>query len=200
MYFQTHHTHQGRRQRAGFTLIEVLVSISIIALLSSVVMAATNTARKNARDSKRISSIREIQTALELYFTDHQSYPDADTSETSGLSSGTGGVWDTPQDGDFLQVLVDGKYLQGTVLDPLNETDSQYNLRYYKFPAGALGCPENRGSFYVLGIADMETSNGRHQLSPGWSCPAKDGGELLDFGDPTAPDTGFEFVVGKYES
>ena len=183
-------------QKKGFTLIEVLVSISIIALLSSVVLAATNSARKNARDSKRISSIRELQVGLELYFTDNQTYPNADP-ETGVVESIPGyGDWDTPFDGDFLRELVDGKYMQAHVFDPL--LDSQYNLRYFRFPAGSLGCQESRGAFYVLGVADMETSAGRHQLSPGWSCPGVNNGGPVDFGEPA--DDGFEFVVGKYEN
>ncbi len=181
---------------AGFTLIEILVSISIIALLSSVILSSVNSARKNARDSKRISSIRELQTGLELYFTTAQHYPDADTDNEYqiDMQSGDGtNVWDTPYDGDFLTSLVTAKYMQGHVFDPIGTVGdtSQLNLRYYRFPAGSMGCPPERGPFYVLGVSDMEVSNGAHQLSPGWSCP---GG--TDFN----ADGLFEFVVGKFES
>lgn len=177
-----HHTSHTR----GFTLIEILVSISIISLLSSVILSSVNSARKNARDSKRISSIRELQTGLELYFTTAQSYPIADTIEEDPTTpSGDGGnVWDTSLDGDFLTSLVEAKTMQGHVTDPLGPSN---NLRYYRFPAGTFGCPQNRGAFYVLGVADMEASNGSHQLSPGWSCGT------VDFGEQ------FEFVVGKFE-
>lgn len=174
--------------RRGFTLIEILVSISIISLLASVILSATNSARKNARDSKRISSIRELQTGLELYFTTTQHYPDSDGQSAHQAFDNPAGNWDTPEDGDFLTDLVTAKTMQGHVFDPLAD---QANLRYYKFPAGAYGCPANRGAFYVLGVVDMEVSNGRHQLSPGWACPN------FDFGDPE--NGGFEFVVGKYE-
>jgi len=178
-----HHTSHTR----GFTLIEILVSISIIALLSSVILSSVSSARKNARDSKRISSIRELQTGLELYYTTHGEYP---AGGDDGVGPAIAGYtnWDTPADGDFLTALVEGKYMQGHVFDPLSDQD---NLRYYKFPAGAYNCPANRGAFYVLGVSDMEVSNGAHQLSPGWSCP------LFNFGDPNV---GFEFVVGKFES
>jgi prepilin-type N-terminal cleavage/methylation domain-containing protein len=60
----------------GFTLIELLVVIAIIALLSSVVLASLNTARAKARDAQRQSDAREIETALELYASDHKgAYP-----------------------------------------------------------------------------------------------------------------------------
>ncbi|MCR4274735.1 MAG: type II secretion system GspH family protein [Candidatus Campbellbacteria bacterium] len=199
MYSQKHFKKQNHFFSAGFTLIEVMVSISIIALLSSVVMSATNSARKNARDSKRISSIRELQVGLELYFSDNQTYPPADVigesaNRAGDPAMGDAGNWDTPFDNDFLTSLVGGKYMQGHVFDPLGVAGSSFqnNLRYYRFPAGSWGCPVNRGAFYVLGVVDMETSSGRHQLSPGWNCPN------FDFGNPAV--YGFEFVVGKYES
>jgi len=59
----------------GFTLIELLVVIAIIGILASVVMASLNSARVKARDARRISDIKQIQTALELYYLDHGQYP-----------------------------------------------------------------------------------------------------------------------------
>lgn len=61
--------------KKGFTLIELLVVVSIIALLSSVVLASLSAARSKARDAKRISDIRQIRNALELYRNDYGSYP-----------------------------------------------------------------------------------------------------------------------------
>lgn len=63
-------------KKAGFTLIELMVVITIIGLLSSISVVALNEIRKNSRDSKRISDIERIQTALEFYFMDNANYPD----------------------------------------------------------------------------------------------------------------------------
>ncbi len=59
----------------GFTLIELLVVISIISLLSSVVLSSLNTARQKSRDARRMSDLRQIQTAVELYFDVNGRYP-----------------------------------------------------------------------------------------------------------------------------
>ncbi len=59
----------------GFTLIELLVVIAIIGLLSSVVLASLNRVRQKARDAQRVSNLTQIRTALELYYTDNNSYP-----------------------------------------------------------------------------------------------------------------------------
>jgi prepilin-type N-terminal cleavage/methylation domain-containing protein len=51
----------------GFTLIELLVVISIIGLLSSIIMASTQTAKAAARDSVRTQEVRQIDMAIQSY-------------------------------------------------------------------------------------------------------------------------------------
>lgn len=55
-------------KRRGFTLIELLVVIAIIGILSSVVVASLNGARKKARDARRVDDVKQLQLALDLYF------------------------------------------------------------------------------------------------------------------------------------
>jgi type II secretion system protein G len=61
--------------RRGFTLIELLVVIAIIGLLSTIISVAMGNARLKARDARRMSDLKQIQTALELYYTDKNEYP-----------------------------------------------------------------------------------------------------------------------------
>src|SRR3990167_7007823 len=61
--------------KKGFTLIELLVVVAIIGLLSTLAVVALSSARLKARDSKRLSDLKQIQTALELYYTDKSEYP-----------------------------------------------------------------------------------------------------------------------------
>lgn len=64
----------------GFTLIELMISITIIALLSSGALVAFNSARENARDAKRSSQVEQLSLALETYRQTIGAYP-------SGLSA-----------------------------------------------------------------------------------------------------------------
>lgn len=71
--------------KKGFTLIELLVVIAIIGLLSTLAVVALGSARVKARDSKRLSDLKQLQTALELYYTDQNAYPSG-----SGVGLGAG--------------------------------------------------------------------------------------------------------------
>lgn len=63
-------------QKKGFTLIELLVVIAIIGILSSVVLASLNSARLKSRDARRVSDLKQLQLALELYYDANSSnYP-----------------------------------------------------------------------------------------------------------------------------
>lgn len=64
-----------KNNKKGFTLIELLVVIAIIGLLATLSVVALNNARQKSRDAKRVSDIKQIQTALELYFVDADAYP-----------------------------------------------------------------------------------------------------------------------------
>ena len=78
-----------KKLHKGFTLIELLVVISIIALLSTLAVVSLNSTRAKARDAKRITDIKQIQTALELFYASEspQAYPVATASVELGVGS-----------------------------------------------------------------------------------------------------------------
>ncbi len=59
----------------GFTLIELLVVISIIGVLATLITANLNAARSRSRDAVRKADLKNIQTALRLYYNDSGAYP-----------------------------------------------------------------------------------------------------------------------------
>ncbi len=64
-----------RKNNKGFTLVELLVVISIIGILSSFAIVSLNSARIKARDALRKGDMAQLRTALNLYYDDNLSYP-----------------------------------------------------------------------------------------------------------------------------
>lgn len=75
----------------GFTLIELLVVISIIGILATLVVANLNEARARARDVRKKQGMRELKTAIQLYYNDYKKLPaKCGTNTIAGCgSSGT---------------------------------------------------------------------------------------------------------------
>lgn len=61
--------------KKGFTLVELLVVISIIAVLSGVILPNIAKMRARGRDGVRIADISQMRLALEHYFTITGKYP-----------------------------------------------------------------------------------------------------------------------------
>lgn len=81
------------RSERGFTLIELLVVIAIIGMLSSVILASLSSARERARDARRASDLRQVGIALEMYYDDHQQYPeDVSQERLSNLNDGSNSI------------------------------------------------------------------------------------------------------------
>lgn len=65
-------TFQGGQ---GFTLIELLIVISIIGILSGLLFVNFGGVRERGRDAARKNDLRQLKTALRLYYNDYQRYP-----------------------------------------------------------------------------------------------------------------------------
>ena len=74
--------------KKGFTLIELLVVIAIIGILSTLSVIALNNARQKSRDARRVADVKQVQTALELFYNDENGYPANVVFDGTGSISG----------------------------------------------------------------------------------------------------------------
>jgi len=73
-----------QNRNSGFTLFELLVSISIIAVMTAVAVVSFGGLNKKARDQRRISDVEKIRVALESYKQINNYYPPESTVQSLG--------------------------------------------------------------------------------------------------------------------
>ncbi len=141
----------------AFTLIELLVVIAIIGLLSSVIMASLNSARKKGRDARRLQDIQAIQKALELYYDDNGYYPNIGWSDAQYYSSS----WNT-----LASRL--SPYLNTLPKDPLNQriTDIIDSYTYSYYSSGYRKSGQTNQQWYMI-VFRLENGNTRIEGSDG---------------------------------
>ncbi|MCX6726985.1 MAG: type II secretion system protein [Candidatus Shapirobacteria bacterium] len=61
--------------KKAFTLVELLVSIAIIATLTAILLPNFMGARERAKDAQKEQDMGAIKSALRLYYNDKQAYP-----------------------------------------------------------------------------------------------------------------------------
>lgn len=76
----------------GFTLIELIVVISIIGVLATLIINNLNDTRSRARDSKKKQELAGLKTALRLYYNDFQAYPANSVGNDDILGCGAQGI------------------------------------------------------------------------------------------------------------
>ncbi|MGH7728060.1 MAG: type II secretion system protein [Vulcanimicrobiaceae bacterium] len=80
----------------GFTLVELMVVVAIIALIASIVIPNYVHARAQAAVADSEANLKQIATALELYYADLQCYPGGTCAGAAGGAGGGGGTTVTP--------------------------------------------------------------------------------------------------------
>jgi len=76
----------GGHTRTGFTMIELLIVIAIIAVLAAVAIRPLLTAKAGAKESAALQVIRSLQKAEATYFTRNKTYADLDVLVADGTS------------------------------------------------------------------------------------------------------------------
>lgn len=102
--------------KRGFSLIELLIAISIVAVLASLGLVVYTNIQKDSRDQRRMRDLKTVEQALEAYRSANGSYPPGDGNISTALT-----------------VLTGQKYLEDVPTDPLS-------ARFYRYRCLSLEC------------------------------------------------------------
>lgn len=138
------------KREKGFTLIEILVVMTIMGILASVGLANFRSSQIKARDVKRKSDLSEVQRGLEMYYNDYGAYP----AENQGKIKVSGDVlvWGSDSMEDSKGTI----YINILPNDPTGNPEYCYSV-------------SDTGSYYKL-YAKLENDLDPKKLNPLRSC------------------------------
>jgi type IV pilus assembly protein PilA len=150
---------RARTGERGFTLIELMVVVAIIAILAGILIPNFVNARAQAQTAACESNLRSIATSLELYYTDNQVYPTASGASVQPSLLTANGV----------------AYLDNTPKDPAAQTSTAtYSLTTTQAAGGnpatyTITCP---GIHVGSTLAKIPVSGGTSGTVCGTGCAA----------------------------
>lgn len=152
----------------GFTLVELLVSLTIIGILSSIVFATFSSSQAQARDQQRQVAVKEMQLAMERYYNQNGFYPELGTDSDCNFE-------DDAQQADSTACE---NYIEGLVPDYIDELPGANSDYQYKYQIDASAEPSEY-KFTATGIEVLEVDSYDHPFSycprpvdPGHICNA----------------------------
>lgn len=125
----------------GFTLVEMLIVIAIIAILAGIIFVGLPGFRNNALDTRRIADMKNVQNGLALYYSKCRAYPSDAAVDASGCTTAKPAAAGTLVWGTLETKLSNANVgVKNIPYDPLQTSGSTY---YYGFSSD--------GQSYVLG-------------------------------------------------
>jgi prepilin-type N-terminal cleavage/methylation domain-containing protein len=136
--------HPIKNRQAGFTIIEMLIVVTILAMLAGVLVPVLQAGQETARDSRRMQDLRTVQAGLADYFRSEGGYPNTSDEWQNDNDNGYGAA-------GYIPSLVPA-FLPALPRDP----DPQYPTAtaHYMYRSNGLeykfvlnGTPEDEASF-----------------------------------------------------
>lgn len=170
-------------KRKGFTLIELMVAIAIVAIISSIGYISYASAQVTGRDSRRKQDLRSIASALEIYKQQIRHYPCSSGWQVSTDDTSTYWLKNVVITGDTIctgaaSEVFDTNYIKNLPIDPssnsstandiISGTAGAHGYIYYSDIPTNSNCPNNPAGTYFYLVTVLENPNDaqRNELQP----------------------------------
>lgn len=144
--------------KRGFTLIEILIVVAIIAILASVVLVGLGPTQQAGRDARRLSDLREVQNGLELFYQNCGFYPGG--NGTNGNCNTIPSQWSSTNGAQGLGYVISQAVPNVGSIPSDPSANRSYGYNYATTPAN--------GSAYVIGAVLENANNSAFQ---GYTAP-----------------------------
>lgn len=152
---ESHVMAETRSSLKGFTIVELLIVIIVIATLAAITIVAYNGIQQRARDTQRKSDVTQITKGLSLWSTDTGGQ--FATMNTGNGGTAANGWFDANYGGGSVQeILQNGKYIANNVKDPKQSASETGRWRYMIAPC-VVGTDNRRVVMVELEVAPAET-------------------------------------------
>lgn len=153
---------------AGFTIVELLIVIVVIAILAAISVVAYTGVQSRARDSQRVQDIKVIAKALEMYYIDNGGYPEGLCASGCVVNSG----WSTTNDGSWVNLAnaLVPKYISEMPSEPNPTTGSSpltgssFGYAYFATRSGSNYCGSSNHQMYIL-VYRLESGTQQNTLN-----------------------------------
>lgn len=144
---------QLKKAQAGFTIIELLIVIAIIAILAGLVLNNFQGAQAKARDTQRVTDLNNIHSKLEEYYNENNGYPNTFTAATfPGIDAES--LKDPKGQSISINAVVADETAADAVTAPLVNSSSQYLY----VPFGTTGCTTACTGYVLKTFIEKPTS------------------------------------------
>lgn len=136
----------------GFTIIELLIVIAIIAILAGLVLNNFQGAQAKARDTQRVTDVNNIHSKLEEYYNENGAYPgDITAANVQTLFPGIDAESIVDPDGDNITASV--------VADEAGATAAPTNDDEYLYIAWPTGCTDDCTGYLLKAFIERPGDN-----------------------------------------
>lgn len=115
----------------GFTIIELLIVIAIIAILAGLVLNNFQGAQAKARDTQRVTDLNNVHSKLEEYYNENNAYPQTFTAATfPGIDAAS------LSDPDGATITINAAVADETAAQAVADPDTADEYLYIAWPTG----------------------------------------------------------------